>query len=227
MSEPYYRDDQVTLYLGDCREVPEWLSADVLVTDPPYGMAYVSNFRTASAKAAPIAGDEDPDLRDAVLSQWPASRPAVVFGTWRVPPPPGEVQRLVWWKRNAGPGMGNLAMPWGTAHEEVYILGAGWDRTKAGVRRVGSVVTTDAVMGGSDGLVARYEHPTAKPVALLESLIAACPPGVVADPFAGSGTTLVAARNLGRMAIGVELDEAYCEVIAKRLAQDCLPLGAM
>lgn len=60
----------------------------------------------------------------------------------------------------------------------------------------------------------------------MERLIAKCPPGVIADPFAGAGATLLAARSLGRKVIGVEIEERYCEIAAKRLAQDVLDFGA-
>ena len=68
------------------------------------------------------------------------------------------------------------------------------------------------------------DHPTEKPTALLQDLPSVvCPPhGVVLDPFAGSGSTLTAAKVTGRQAIGIEADERYCEIAARRLAQDTL-----
>ena len=226
MSAPYYTDGDVTLHHGDCREVRAWLEANVLVTDPPYGMRYVSGQRTRSAKADPIAGDDSPALRDRILEAW-GPRPALVFGTWRVSPPAGEIQRLVWWKRGGGPGMGDLSIPWGTTHEDIYVLGSGWDRAATGVTRSPSVIVSERGMGSPNGVVAESGHPTAKPVPLMEVLIARCPPGVVADPCSGGGSTLLAARNLGRKAIGVEVDERYCEVIARRLSQGVFDLGGI
>lgn len=213
--QPYYEDDLVTLYHGDCMELADlWTCADVLVSDPPYGIAYVSNF-SKLGRSAPIAGDSDSAKRDWMLELW-GDRPALVFGTWRVARPAGVRQLVVWDKGNT-PSLGDLKIPWGPSHEEVYVLGSGFVG-----KRSGSVVRVNMLSGSSKD---RPNHPTPKPVALMETLIAKCPPGVVADPFAGSGSTLVAAKALGRKAIGVELEEKYCEVSAKRLAQDVLDLS--
>lgn len=212
--EPYYRDESVTLYHGDFRGVDAWLKADVLVTDPPYGMAYESNRNRDKRNAKvgrPIAGDTDLTARTDCLAMW-GDRPALVFGTWRVERPAATKALLVWHKVGAG-GMGDLSMPWLPSHEEVYVLGSGFTG-----KRSESVLAVKALMSNDAN---RPNHPTPKPVPLMAQLVAKTV-GVVADPFAGSGSTLVAAKQLGRKAIGVELEERYCEVIASRLAQGVL-----
>lgn len=222
MSTVYYQDDLITLYNGDCLAVPEWLDADVLVTDPPYGMGYRS--RAKSVANATIVGDKSTEARDAAIDAWGALKPALVFGRWSITPPKGERQRIIWSKLNT-PGMGDCRIPWGPAHEDIHLLGQGWNVADTGHKRVGSVIATSGARGGAYGEENTYGHPTPKPVALMESLITRCPPGVIADPFAGVGATLIAARNLGRRAIGVELDERYCQAIAMRLAQGTFEFG--
>ena len=225
MSEIYYQDDLVTLYHGDCLEVPEWLQADVLVTDPPYGMAYASSSRKGE-KLARVAGDQDTIVRDSALALWAQGLPALVFGRWSVPAPEGERQRLIW-SKGSTPGMGDLSIPWGPSHEDIHLLGRGWKVSDTGHKRGPSVITTHSARGGAAGEENLTGHPTPKPVALMEALIERCPAGVVADPFAGSGATLIAARNLGRRSIGVELEERYCEMIAKRLSQGAFDFSAL
>lgn len=215
---PYYADDLVTLYLGDCRDVDAWLVADVLVTDPPYGVAYASGqmSRAKQPRVDRIVGDETTDLRDEALRMWGA-RPAVVFGTWKAPRPPDAAHRLIWHKRRQPPAMSSA--PWYSADEEIYLLGSGW----TGVPRQ-NVIVTDEWRSGR-GFVRQSGHPTPKPDSLMSTLIAKCPPGMIADPFAGSGSTLVAAKALGRACIGVELEERYCELAARRLSQGVLDFG--
>lgn len=215
--EPYYQDDYVTLYHGSALDVHEWLAADVLVTDPPYGVAYVSN-SSKRGPSRPIAGDDSPALRDDVLDLWhqPGTRPALVFGSWKVDRPERTRHRLIWDKGNS-PGMGDLSIPWGLGDEEIYVQGAGF------VGKRGTNIIKAPVLSAGDPR--RPDHPTPKPIPLMENLIERTPPGwVVADPFAGSGATLLAARNLGRRVIGVEIEERYCELIAKRLELTPLPL---
>jgi len=210
MSTPYYSDEFVTLYHGDCLEVREWLAADVLVTDPPYGYSHSSGW-VGKFRGEVIAGDDSLTTRNDMLAAW-ESRPALVFGSWKMPKPDGTHTVLTWDKGDAS-GMGDLSVPWKPNTEEVYVIGKGF----AGSRD-SSILRAQVVTWASRG----REHPNMKPVALMQALIAKCPPGVIADPFTGSGSTLVAAKALGRRAIGVELEERYCEIAARRLAQDVL-----
>lgn len=208
---PYYADDLVTLYHGDCREVGEWLGADTLVSDVPYGIDYRSNQRRQTM-ARSIAGDKDTAARDAVLTAW-GEKPALIFGTWRIPRPAATRQVLIWDTKGAL-GMGAMDLPWKPAHQEIYVLGRGFTG-----RRDTDVLSVAPVQSlGYNGRL----HPHEKPVPLMVRLVAKCPPGVIADPFAGVGATLVAAKMLGRRAVGVEIDEGYCELIARRLDQGVL-----
>lgn len=208
----YYKDDLVTLYHGDClTEHTEWTTADVLVTDPPYGVAYQSGRKQVPHLR--IASDEDTRARDTALALWGEGRPALVFGSWKKPRPGGVLHRLIW-SKGANPGMGSSRMPWGNSDEEIYVMGAGFTG-----RRESNVLVHNTLPS-----LTRPDHPTPKPVGLMEKLIVKAPPGVVADPFAGSGATLIAARNLGRECVGVEIEEKYCELIAQRLSQGALQL---
>lgn len=226
MTEPYYDDGTVSLFLGDCREVTEWLSADVLVTDPPYGRAWRQNPGLTNAdgrgrgKGHPgIAGDRDTATRDEALALWDG--PAAVFGDPLVPQPTGAVQALVYAKPMDA-GVKGAYAGFRRDAEMVYLVGS-WP---VGVGGRTSILTTGAIVAGPRGLSVRYNHPHAKPVDVIQAILEHCPAGTIADPFAGSGSTLVAAAMLGRRAIGVEVDERYCEIAARRCAQGAFDFGA-
>lgn len=236
---PYYTDDLVTLYHGDCREVTAWLEADVLVTDPPYGRAWrQGRSKAAGIKSdahAGIAGDADTSVRDAALALWRQSvdprlegyesaGPIVMFGDLMLPPPSGIQQVLVYRKPTNAGTRGAIA-GWRRDIEAIYLMGGWW--TDLTARRSSVLTTALPSQGNPSSPQAVYGHPHVKPLDVMEQLVSmAHPRATIADPFAGSGATLMAAKCTGRRAIGVELEERYCEVAAKRLAQDTLFGGA-
>lgn len=223
---PYYQDDAVTLYHGDCLELADlWTVADVLVTDPPYGRGWrqgnVKETRWVNAQASDahggIANDADTTVRDAALELW-GDRPWIAMGDLMLQPPPGARLTAVYWKDSGTSGFrGAIA---GVRRDAEAIYFGGKHPTGLGGRS--SVFRFGGSVSGSHGLTGETGHPHTKPVGLMETLIDLCPSGEVADPFAGSGSTLVAAKALGRKASGVELDERYCEIAANRLRQDAL-----
>jgi DNA modification methylase len=224
----YYSDEFVTLYHGDCLQVTEWLTADVLVTDPPYGIGWTRGV-TKGAKGPRrdqanegIANDKDTKARDLALVAW-GTRPALVFGSLRADYPANWKRMLVFQKPLHSGLFGNRS-PWRSDWEPIFVLGEWPDETRA---RSAVFKTSELAASGYNGYSTRAGHSHAKPIDVMTRLLETCPEGTVADPFAGSGSTLFAARNLGRKAIGVELEERYCEVIAKRLAQQAFDFGVI
>lgn len=219
--KPYYQDGAVTIYHGDCREL-ELPRADLLLTDPPYGVTYVSNAGVGKG-TQPISNDGarlSLRLYRQVLPQIKATH-VLWFTRWDAWPDVwGELGQwfplrglLVWDKGT--PGMGDLDH-WGPSFE--LIASAGTGRISGG--RDGSILRFPGVPSGD------RHHPTEKPVALLSYLMGKLDARTVLDPFMGSGATLLAAKNAGRKAVGIEIEERYCEAAAKRCAQEVLDMGA-
>lgn len=204
----YYQDDYVTLYHGNALDETAWLTADSLIFDPPYGIAWKkgTNRRAKSYAHFGIANDSDTAIRDAVLELWGA-KPSATFGSWRAAFPP-YTQVLVR-RKPVDAGVVGSVTGWRNDTELVFLNGQ-WPKRNA---FASSVLT-------SDGSIHGYlkGHPHGKPTPIMQSIVDNAP-GVIADPTAGGGATLVAAASLGRQAIGVELEERYCELIAKRLSQ--------
>ncbi len=233
MTRPYYDEDGITIYHGDCREVDAWLACDVLITDPPYGIGWKAQSagwtnrdggggHRSSGNARSILNDSDTGVRDDALGLWQQSstgRRSILFGDLLAPHPPGAVHVLIYAKP---PDAGIMGARAGRRKdvEGIFLVGP-WP---TGIGGTTSVLRTAGRVAGPRGMALRAGHPHAKPLDVVAELIGLSP-GIVADPFMGSGTTLIAAKHLGRRAVGVELEERYCEIAAKRLEQGVLDFG--
>lgn len=224
--KPYYEESGITIYHGDCRDVLPSLQAsisypgppaktrpfafDLVLTDPPYGIGFVHHAKNIphATKFSEIAviGDEEPFDPAFCLE---AGATAILWGAnhyaSRLPDAPGW---LIWDKREdvGAKHMGDAELAWTDVITSVRKFDHLWDgfnkRSERGIPRV---------------------HPTQKPVALMRWCLSLAPNArTIVDPFMGSGTTLRAAKDMGRKAIGIEIEERYCEIAANRLRQEVL-----
>lgn len=246
MPEPYYQDDSVTIYHGDCREILPTLAApDALITDPPYsisqpGVKHAMRPGKGSRNFDFFKGDDDwatmtalvVDAIGTAATLIPAAGSVYVFCGHRQFGPiverletAGWSTRLVVWAKKcpapAPPGSG-----WPSAAELCvygYRPGRTWNH-RPGEGPASNILTFDSYRYGQPGKV---DHPTQKPVGLINELFAAStrPGDLVLDPFMGSGTTLRVAKDLGRRAIGIEVEERFCEMAVQRLGQEVLNIG--
>lgn len=223
---PYYQDKFCTIYHGDCRDVlPHLEPVDLVLTDPPYGIDAVLGMGGRNRgsggmwKGVSIAGDENCEVRDSVLGQFDEF---AIFGSPKRSPMPGAKAVLVW-DKGEHTGAGDLKLPWKPCFELIFIRGRGW----FGEKRESAIVRQLAISGcvgrSNDG---RRHHPFEKPTSIICYLLLKHSGKVILDPFMGSGTTLRAAKDLGRRSIGIEIEEKYCEIAAKRLSQEVLDFGS-
>lgn len=210
--KPYYDEEGITIYHADCREVLPTLSG-VIVTDPPYGnLTPYESYQDTPDALASLINEVYPVMRgvaDVValtpgignLHKWPAS-------TWT----------LCWYSGN-----GKGSSSWGfNTWQPILVYGpdpylaAGLGRRPDGFN----------IHLGPYNLTTERTHPTPKPVQVMRWILqrVSVPDDgrTFIDPFMGSGTTLRAAKDLGRKAIGIEIEERYCEIAVKRLAQGVL-----
>ena len=198
---PYYQDSAVTIWHADCRDIlPQLPPVDLVLTDPPYGVGkeYASHDDTVVA------------LEQLIPLLTPLSPKRLITcgigNIWKYPPADWVI---CWSKPNA---MTRAAVANANIWEPVLVYGC---------KGFGVDGVTVSISPQPNG------HPCPKPLRLFIWLIerASEMGNLILDPFCGSGTTLRAAKDLGRKAIGIEIEERYCEIAAKRCQQECLPFA--
>lgn len=226
---PYYDDGNgIVIYCGDALVLlPELGVVDAVITDPPFGFGAYETDRAVSlapvmAASSRVALMAYPEL----LVKW-----CVELG--RVP-----TEWITWWPSNAAAKAGGRHLLLPRQCECIAVFGQGLypdevreprsdNRPRVNGERSDTVRACDVWRDASPGIGFNAHdrlHPNEKPLALMQKLVALCsaPGELIVDPFMGSGTTIRAAKELGRRAIGIELVEAHCETAVRRLRQEIL-----
>lgn len=225
--EPYYQDKQITIYHGDCFEIlPDIVHADLVLTDPPYMIGATSMGDSASKNGSWA------DLMNSAFWYAHMLRLAkdrihnhgfiLMFGNWRSIPVYNKAfldaglipsNCIVWDKEWIGPASKKQLRP---LYEIIYVAAG----PTAGIKnRSAKDIMRCKWMAGHSKTT---QHPAEKPVSLLYELIKTFDAKSIIDPFMGSGTTLRAAKQTGSKAIGIEVEEKWCEAAANSLRQECL-----
>ena len=219
LPKPYYEEAGIVIYNADCREIlPHLDPVDLVLTDPPYG---IRQDRGMGGGGYDGFGNGKPREPRAYIGDWDRDRPN--DDTMR------QVIRA-----------GKLAIVWGGHFFSTVLATSGkwlvWDKEQTMPTYSDCELAWTSLPGNSvkqfryngSGLMAIEKnrvHPTQKPVELIKWCLSLAPAAsTILDPFMGSGTTLRAAKDLGRKCIGIEIEERYCEIAAKRLAQEVLNL---
>ena len=220
MIDPYYQDDYATIYHGDCREIlPDLQKVDLVLTDPPYGAGF-NGMKQISVDNAAKCGDYiwgewnnlpvDDETMRAIISQ---SRMAIVFGGNYYSLPPSKCW-LIWDKDNTG-NFADAELAWTNLPQVVRLKKYRWNGMLQEPNQERNC----------------REHPTQKPIQVMKWCVSQADKHcggkakTILDPYMGSGSTLRAAKDLQRKAIGIEIEEKYCEIAARRLAQEVLALS--
>jgi site-specific DNA-methyltransferase (adenine-specific) len=199
------------IWLGDCLTLMKYIpdkSVDLVLTDPPYGIEFRSNYR--KIKYDKFYGDKYLPLDILEMAIKKAKKAAYIFCRWdnliQLPKPTSV---LVWVKNNWS--MGNLLHEHGRQWEAICFYP---QEEHQFIKRI-----PDVIQAKRTGNVL---HPTEKPESVIRQILEANIGDTILDPFLGSGTTAVACKQLGRKFIGIEIEPKYCEIAERRLAQDYL-----
>jgi len=212
--KPYYESKGLTIYHGDAVQVMPFLQpVDLLLTDPPYGIGEARGKNKSRTNAAVATDYGVASWDDKPIPQWllemamAKARWSIVFGGNYYVLPPSSCW-LVWDKDNTG-DFADCELAWTNMPKAVRKLRWRWNgmlQEHGGIHKE-----------------PRW-HPTQKPVEVMKWALSLAPDGTktVLDPFMGSGTTLVASKELGYSCVGIEREEKYCEAAVKRLSQEIL-----
>jgi DNA modification methylase len=218
---PYYETDGITIYHGDCREVLP-IAADLILTDMPYGEV---NRESGGLRSLDKGVADVVTVSPAVLVPLLVATSATSIYVWCGTEQVSDLRAgFVWAAYTTRLGIWEKTNPSPMNGEFLWLSGV---EVCVFARCASAYFSESCRVPVWRGPSRRdTDHPTEKPRWLFDRLLlASCPPnGLTVDPFMGSGTTLVAAKNLGRRAIGIEIEEKYCEIAAERLSQGVLAL---